>query len=151
MSQTTVHTVSMLIATRCNALSVHQKMVASMETLHHHILQLVSPRLYSTVPLAGGVASTPQPSQTPACFQQPGPFIYTAPNGFVPLSVVDSTTPPHVAAMSVGTLSPSVEMPATFYTHGSTVTFQSFGDPPFMDLSTCILLVILKYWAPTIA
>ena len=140
----------MLIATRCNALLVRQKMVASMETLYHHVLQLVSPQ---TLPLAGGVASTPQQSQKPACFQQPGPFIYTAPNGFVPSSVVDSTTLPHVAAMSVGTLSPSVEMPATFsgHTHGLTVTFQSFGDPPFTDLSTCILLVILKYWAPTIA
>ena len=107
-----------------------------------------------TLPLAGGVASTPQQSQTPACFQQPGPFIYIAPNGFVPSSVVDSMIPPHVAAMSVGTLNPSVEMPATFYTHGLTVTFQSansFGDPPFTDLSTCISLVILRYWAPTIA
>ena len=86
----------------------------------------------------------------PVCFQQPGPFIYTAPNGFVPSSVVDSTTLPHIAAMSVGTLNPSVEMPATFYTHGSTVTFQSansFSDPPFTDLSTCILLVILKYYS----
>ena len=91
-----------------------------------------------TLPLVGSVASTPQQSQAPAGFQQPGPFGYAAPNGFVPSSVVDSTTPPHVAAMSVGTPSPSVEMPATFYTHGSAVTFQpanSFSDPAIHGLT----------------
>ena len=77
-----------------------------------------------TLPLVNGVPTTPQQNQTPAGFQQPGPFGYVAPNGFVPSSVVDSTTPPQIAAISVGTPSPSVEMPATFYTHGSAVTFQ---------------------------
>ena len=81
-----------------------------------------------TLPLVGGVPPT-TPQQTPGSFQQPGPFGYVAPNGFV-----DSTTPPQVAAMSVGTPSPSVEVPTTFYTHGSAVTFQpvtsnGFGDP----------------------
>ena len=94
-----------------------------------------------TLPLVGGVATTPQQSQTPTGFQpQPGPFGYVAPNSFVPsASAVGSTTPPQVAAMSVGTPSPSVEMPATFYTHGSAVTFQAvggFGDPAVHGLTT---------------
>ena len=83
-----------------------------------------------TLPMVGGMPSPPQQSQTPAGYQQPGPFGYAAPN-FAPTSVVDSTTPPQIVAMSVGTPSPSVEMPATFYTHGSAVTFQpanAFGD-----------------------
>ena len=40
--------------------------------------------------------------------------------------------------MSVGTPSPSVEMPATFYTHGSVITFQpanSFSDPAIHGLT----------------
>ena len=93
-----------------------------------------------TLPLVGGVhPTTPQQSQTPAGFQQPGPFGYVAPNGFVPSSVVGSTTPPQVPAMSVGTPSPSVEMPSTFYTHGSAITFQpvnGFGNPAAHGLTT---------------
>ena len=80
----------------------------------------MSPRLSS---LVGGVhPTTPQQSQTPAGFQQPGPFGYVAPNGFVPSSVVGL-----------------VEMPSTFYTHGSVITFQpvnGFGDPAAHGLTT---------------
>jgi hypothetical protein len=133
-SQTTVLTVLVLyrwIATRCVALSVRLKpavTVASMEAPLHHTL-LLFPRLFHWSEVAIP-STTPQQSQMPTGFQQPGPFRYVAPNGFVPSTVVDSTTPPHVAAMSVGTPSPSVEVPATFYTHGSAISFSNdFGDP----------------------
>ena len=55
---------------------------------------------------------------------EPVAYGFVAPHNFHP-----ATTPPHVA-MSVGTPSPSVEMPSTFYTHGSAVTYQSnaFGE-----------------------
>ena len=117
----------------CNALSVHQKaaaMAANMvETLRRHILQLVSPRLYPWSVVCPLLCNKVRHLQA-AGYQQPGPFGYAALN-FAPTSVVDSTTPPQIIAMSVGTPSSSVEMPPTFYTHGSAVTFQpanAFGD-----------------------
>ena len=94
-----------------------------------------------TLPLVGGVSTvtTPPHSQTPVGFQQPGPFGYATSSTFAPSTVVDPTTPPQVAAMSVGTPSPSVEMPASFYTHGSAVTFQPasnvFADPSMHHLN----------------
>ena len=80
------------------------------------------------LPIVGGGGVVP--TATPPTFQ-PGVFGYPAPN-FVPTSAVHSpvAAPPHVAAMSVGTPSPSVEMQSTFYTHGSAVTYQpnAYGD-----------------------
>ena len=87
----------------------------------------------TTMPQTLPVAGVPPPTQatTPPTFQPGDPmaFGYTATN-FVPM-VNSATTPPQVVAMSVGTPSPSVEMPATFYTHGSAVTYHppsAFGD-----------------------
>ena len=47
--------------------------------------------------------------------------------------------PLQVPTMSVGTPSPSVEMPSTFYTHHSAITFQpvnDFGHPAAHGLTT---------------
>lgn len=108
-------------------------MVLLMSTLLHHFRLRICDNAF---PLVGaGVRSRavpPSHSQAPPTFQ-PGDsvaFGYSTPS-FIPASVVHSSTaPPHIVSMSVGTPSPSMEMPATFYTHGSAITYQpnAFGD-----------------------
>lgn len=62
----------------------------------------------------------------PPTFQPGEPVAY----GYTATNYHPATTPPQVVSMTVGTPSPSVEMPSTLYTHGSAVTYQpnAFGE-----------------------